>query len=154
MFESLINDLIITGLTALITWLITTQVHWIRFGPLRGHPTPSPDGKQVAFSGNDQIVLAGNGVLRQIPSRKEYGPIWSLDSRYLAFTAQSGGRWQVYVMNPQTTAMAVVLEHRSSAKEKPIGWNVDGSLGISLGGAVLYVPREEIWKRLGELEKS
>lgn len=68
---------------------------WLR------HCSISPDGKNIAFSysGDIYIVPASGGSARQITSNTayEYAPVWSPDSRQIAFASAREGSMDVYI---------------------------------------------------------
>ena len=75
--------------------------------PIRCARTPdiSPDGRQVAFSylGDIWIVEAIGGIARPVTMHEAYdvGPIFSPDGRFLAFTSNRYGSFDVYVVPVQ-----------------------------------------------------
>ncbi len=70
---------------------------WMRY------PNISPDGKQVAFSykGDIFIVPANGGEARQITMHEayDYTPVWSPDSKRIAFASDRFGNFDIFIVN-------------------------------------------------------
>jgi len=92
-------------------------------GPLTGAPHWSPDGLQVAFDsrpqGNSDIyaVVVASGTVRRITrdAADDVVPSWSSDGRWIYFSSNRTGTWQVWKIHPsaaQTVETAVqVTQH-------------------------------------------
>lgn len=69
---------------------------------LARHPSPSPDGRQIAFSyqGDLWIVPGAGGLARRLTAHPAYEgrSIWSPDGRWIAFPSDRDGNQDVYVM--------------------------------------------------------
>ena len=80
-------------LIVLLLSIITAQATplWMRYGSI------SPDGKNIAFAyqGDIYLVSAAGGEAQKIISTKahEYMPIWSHDSKTIAFAANTHGNF-------------------------------------------------------------
>jgi Tol biopolymer transport system component len=94
-------------------------------------PSPSPDGKRVAFAKDDgnnfwlfTMRADGSGLRRLSPPgrRKDRAPVWSPDGKRIAFVAfaRSGG---LAVINADGTGLHVLAKTVSGAH---ISWSPDG----------------------------
>lgn len=97
---------------------------WMRF------PTISPDGKTVAFSykGDIWTVPANGGQARQITTNPAYDayPVWSPDSRQIAFASSREGSLDVYVVGKDGgTPRRVTTD---SGDEYPLAWRNDSTI--------------------------
>ena len=97
---------------------------WMRF------PAISPDGKTVAFSykGDIWTVLANGGQARQITTNPAYDayPVWSPDSRQIAFASSREGSLDVYVVGKDGgTPRRVTTD---SGDEYPMAWRNDSTI--------------------------
>ena len=99
----------------------------------------SPDGRYVAYSvqatnwedddfvSQIWIAVTGTGVRYQLTSGKKSstGPVWSPDSRRIAFTSDREGKRQIYVIAPDGGEASQL-----TAEENGVGtiaWSPDGS---------------------------
>lgn len=91
---------------------------WMRF------PAISPDGKTVAFSykGDIWTVPANGGQARQITTNPAYDayPVWSPDSRQIAFASSREGSMDIYVVGRDGGAPRRVTT--DSGDEYPMAW--------------------------------
>lgn len=97
---------------------------WMRF------PAISPDGKTVAFSykGDIWTVPANGGQARQITTNPAYDayPVWSPDSRQIAFTSSREGSMDIYVVGRDGgTPQRVTTD---SGDEYPMAWRNDSTI--------------------------
>lgn len=97
---------------------------WMRF------PAISPDGKTVAFSykGDIWTVPANGGQARQITTNPAYDayPVWSPDSRQIAFASSREGSLDVYVVGRDGgTPRRVTTD---SGDEYPMAWRTDSTI--------------------------
>ena len=97
---------------------------WMRF------PTISPDGKTVAFSykGDIWTVPANGGQARQITTNPAYDayPVWSPDSRQIAFASSREGSMDIYVVGRDGgTPRRVTTD---SGDEYPMAWRNDSTI--------------------------
>lgn len=97
---------------------------WMRF------PAISPDGKTVAFSykGDIWTVPANGGQARQITTNPAYDayPVWSPDSRQIAFASSREGSLDVYVVGKDGgTPRRVTTD---SGDEYPMAWRNDSTI--------------------------
>lgn len=97
---------------------------WMRF------PTISPDGKTVAFSykGDIWTVPANGGQARQITTNPAYDayPVWSPDSRQIAFASSREGSMDIYVVGRDGGAPRRVTT--DSGDEYPMAWRNDSTI--------------------------
>lgn len=104
-----------------------TNPLWMRF------PAISPDGKTIAFSykGDLWTVPVGGGQARQITTNPAYEacPVWSPDSRQLAFVSTREGSMDVYVV-PAEGGVPQRLT-TDSGNEKPMAWLNDSTVLLS-----------------------
>lgn len=97
---------------------------WMRF------PAISPDGKAVAFSykGDIWTVPANGGQARQITTNPAYDayPVWSPDSRQIAFASSREGSMDIYVVGRDGgTPRRVTTD---SGDEYPMAWRNDSTI--------------------------
>lgn len=97
---------------------------WMRF------PAISPDGKTVAFSykGDIWTVPTNGGQARQITTNPAYDayPVWSPDSRQIAFASSREGSLDVYVVGKDGgTPRRVTTD---SGDEYPMAWRTDSTI--------------------------
>lgn len=97
---------------------------WMRF------PAISPDGKTVAFSykGDIWTVPANGGQARQITTNPAYDayPVWSPDSRQIAFASSREGSMDIYVVGRDGgTPRRVTTD---SGNEYPMAWRNDSTI--------------------------
>lgn len=97
---------------------------WMRF------PAISPDGKTVAFSykGDIWTVAANGGQARQITTNPAYDayPVWSPDSRQIAFASSREGSMDVYVVGRDGGVPRRVTT--DSGDEYPMAWRNDSTI--------------------------
>lgn len=76
-------------------WAAADQPGWLRWCSI------SPDGKQIAFTycGDIYTVPTGGGEARQLTANMayDYAPVWSPDSKHIAFASAREGSMDVYV---------------------------------------------------------
>jgi tricorn protease len=76
-------------------WAAGEQPGWLRWCSI------SPDGKQIAFTycGDIYTVPAAGGEARQLTANTayDYAPVWSPDSKHIAFASAREGSMDVYV---------------------------------------------------------
>lgn len=97
---------------------------WMRF------PAISPDGKTVAFSykGDIWTVPANGGQARQITTNPAYDayPVWSPDSRQIAFASSREGSMDIYVVGRDGGAPRRITT--DSGDEYPMAWRNDSTI--------------------------
>lgn len=97
---------------------------WMRF------PAISPDGKTVAFSykGDIWTVPANGGQARQITTNPAYDayPVWSPNSRQIAFASSREGSLDVYVVGKDGGVPRRVTT--DSGDEYPMAWRTDSTI--------------------------
>lgn len=97
---------------------------WMRF------PAISPDGKTVAFSykGDIWTVPANGGQARQITTNSAYDayPVWSPDSKQIAFASSREGSMDIYVVGRDGGAPRRVTT--DSGDEYPMAWRNDSTI--------------------------
>lgn len=97
---------------------------WMRF------PAISPDGKTVAFSykGDIWTVPADGGQARQITTNPAYDayPVWSPDSRQIAFASSREGSMDIYVVGRDGGVPRRVTT--DSGDEYPMAWRTDSTI--------------------------
>ncbi len=87
--------------------------------PLPRHPSPSPDGTQIAFSwqGDLWVVPAAGGDARRLTANPatERFPVWSRDGRFIAFASNRYGNDDVFVMPVDASAAPTRLTFASTS---------------------------------------
>ena len=95
---------------------------WLRY------PSISPDGKIIVFSyqGNIFKVPAegGEATPLTINSSYEYKPIWSLDSKNIAFASDRNGNFDIYIISINGGKSKRLTFH--SSREVPNSFTPDG----------------------------
>ena len=95
-----------------------------------GRPFADFDGRivfQSDLGGNNDLYLLTRAGLRRLtddPASDEF-PRWSPDGRFIAFTSNRGGSYQIYVMNDDGTNVRRVTNGPGEAIEQ--GWHPDGN---------------------------
>ena len=100
---------------------------------------PSPDGTQYACAaatgGHYDIVVvdAATGARRPVTatSSTEFGPSWSPDGRWIAYSRDLGTRWALLVARPDGTE-----EHEVAPEGVFSTWDPDGHLAWSGPGGI------------------
>ena len=114
---------IIAPLAAMSTMAQTNPL-WMRF------PAISRDGKTVAFSykGDIWTVPTTGGQARQITTNPAYDayPVWSPDSRQIAFASSREGSLDVYVVGKDGGAPRRLTT--DSGDEYPMAWSNDSTI--------------------------
>jgi Tol biopolymer transport system component len=107
-----------------VTWHLPTysQPLWVRY------PSISPDGKWIAFSyqGDIHVVATSGGEARAVtrhPSH-DFQPVWSNDSRVLAFASDRYGNFDVFTVPLEGGEPKRLTVH--SAAEYPEDFTTDG----------------------------
>ena len=116
----------------------------------------SPDGQQVLFcyKGDIYKVAAAGGTASQLTTQDSYecSPVWSADSKQIAFASDRHGNLDIYVMSAEGGS-ATRLTYNSTA-EVPQAFTQDGKW--VLFGANIQDPAESVMfpsSRLPELYK-
>ena len=95
---------------------------WMRY------PSISPDGEQIAFSykGDIYTVPSKGGEAKQITihSAHDYMPIWSPDSKNIAFASNRFGNFDIFII-PSSGGVSTRLT-TFSGNESPLSFSVDG----------------------------
>jgi len=95
---------------------------WMRYSKI------SPDGNQIAFcyQGDIYKVASQGGVAIQLTSNEsyDYTPIWSPDSKNIAFASDRKGNFDIYIMSAQGGKAKRLTTN--SAKETPSSFSADG----------------------------
>ncbi|WP_036600859.1 S41 family peptidase [Olivibacter sitiensis] len=116
-------------LLATFSSLAQTAPQWIRY------PSVSPDGKQIAFTykGDIYTVPSTGGEARQLTVHEahDFMPVWSKDSKQIAFASDRYGNFDVFVMSA-TGGQAKRLTYHSN-DEVPYSFSHDNS-SILFGG--------------------
>ena len=96
---------------------------WMRY------PAISPDGKQIAFTykGSIYVVPAAGGQAVRLTSSEMHStmPVWSPDSRTLAFASDRYGNFDVFTVPVEGGSPTRITTH--SSKEEPYAFSNDGA---------------------------
>ena len=91
---------------------------------------PSPDGKQIAFTYKGEIftVPVAGGEARRLTSQPSYetSPVWSPDSKTIAFASDRNGNFDVYTMAADGKSAQWNRLTFNSAGEVPQAFSLDG----------------------------
>ncbi len=112
---------------SLNTAFADNQPLWLRY------PAISPDGKTIAFTfkGDIYTVAASGGEARQLTTNAAYDsrPVWSPDSRSIAFASQREGSYDVFVVDARGGTPRRLTTN--SGSEMPVAWK-DGQTVLYL----------------------
>ena len=107
---------------------------WIR------HQAISPDGQTIAFTymGDLYTVPTAGGDAKQITLHKahDFMPVWSADSKHIAFASDRYGNFDVYIMEAKGGQATRLTFH--STDEKPYTFSHDGT-SLIFGAARLDI---------------
>ena len=106
------------------------------------YAAPSPDGTQyvcaAAVGGTYDIVVldAATGERRSITNtpRTEFGPSWSRDGAWIAFSRDLGDRWELRVIHPDGTGETAVANEGVFSTWEPdnrLVWSGPGGVNIA-----------------------
>lgn len=91
------KKLFLTFLFAVATFVLSAQPLWMRY------PAISPDGSSIAFcyKGDIYSVDSKGGTAKQLTTGSAYesNPVWSPDSKTIAFSSNRNGNNDVYIMS-------------------------------------------------------
>lgn len=103
---------------------------WLRYQRI------SPDGSQIAFSyqGDIYTVASSGGVATRLTTTggHDYRPVWSPDSRQIAFASEREGSFDIFAV-AREGGKAKRLTF-SSAKELPITFDTKGNILFEMSG--------------------
>lgn len=117
---------------------------------LHGTHTASPDHRRTAYEANGEIYVSDSAQgLRNVTRHPalDFGPVWSPDSRWLAYTRTNGHTYGVYVHDVTTGRTACVAPHIPGV-QRPVGWTDAGDLTVSFGGSYWVIRHTEVAKSL------
>ena len=124
-----------------------TPASWMRY------PAISPDGQTIAFTymGDLYRVAASGGVATPLTSHpaQDYMPVWSPDSRQIAFASDRHGNFDLFII-PATGGEARRLTFHS-APEYPYAFSPDGR-GLVFGSARMDVAENRLYPTGGQPE--
>lgn len=107
-----------------------SEHQWFRY------PSVSPDGKFICFTyRGDLFKVATNGGKAQqltFHAAHDYMPVWSHDSKYLAFSSDRYGNFDVFIMNSDGGEASRLTHH--SANEYTYAFSRDNQ-HVIFGGA-------------------
>ncbi len=112
---------------------IVSQPQWITQGSRQArYPDLSPDGEWLAFHDEgkqeDIYVIKTDGTgLRQLTNDvyKDRYPRWSPDGRRIAFHSNRGGEYDIWLINPDGSALERLTYTSAPAVYAPV-WSPDG----------------------------
>lgn len=122
-------------MTRLLTILFVTFVSFLNAqNPLwMRYPSISPDGNKIAFAykGDIYIVSSKGGEAHQLTTHQEhdYMPVWSSDSKELAFASNRYGNFDVFIM-PAEGGKATRLTFNSN-NDFPYSYDQNGDILFS-----------------------
>ena len=146
-FGNIVGDALF-GLIAFVLGILFSRYREKVASITKGKPTISPDGEKVVYEANGDIHITDSdkGLHSLVGGHNNRFPLWSKDSKYLAFSSFYNKSWDVFVVSLKTGK--AVRMTTAPGPERPVGWSDNGELLISMGGAVLTVSREEVEKRI------
>lgn len=118
------NKYIAAFVTALAAAATAAQAEplWMRYSKI------SPDGTQIAFSykGDIYVVPAAGGEAKRLTTSPSYetNPVWSADSKTIAFQSDREGSLDIYTMSAQGGPAKRVTTY--SGTETPLMFTPDG----------------------------
>ena len=112
---------------------IVSQPKWITQGSRQArNPQLSPDGEWLVFEGGDKqpdiFVIKTDGTgLQQLTNDayKDVFPHWSPDGRRIAFHSNRGGKFDIWLINPDGSALEQLTYALPAEPVVPI-WSPDG----------------------------
>lgn len=111
-----------------------TAPQWLRYSAI------SPDGQQIAFTykGDLYRVPAAGGQAMQLTYHEahDYMPVWSKDSKQLAFASERYGNFDVYIMDAMGGPAKRLSYH--STNEMPFSFTADNQ-NVVFGAARLDI---------------
>src|SRR5262245_2102458 len=135
-----------TILSAIVT-VLATVISASGQEPIRFPRTPdiSPDGKLIAFSylGNIWTVETIGGVARPVTMHEahEYFPAFSPDGRWIAFSSNRHGNYDVFVVSVRGGKPRRLTF--DSAGDYVCGWSPDGKYVLFMSTRSAAFPRAE-----------
>lgn len=116
------NKLITLTIGLLLSAMSFAAPQWMRYNNI------SPDGKMIAFSymGDIYVVDSNGGEARRLTTLDsyEYMPVWSPDSRQLAFASDRNGNFDIYISDIEGGEAKRLTTN--SASELPMAFSKDG----------------------------
>ncbi len=116
------NKLIVSAFAILAVSSAAASPLWMRYN------TISPDGKSIAFSyqGDIFVVPTAGGEARQITTTDEYEymPIFSPDSKSIAFASDRNGNFDIFTVGVEGGAPKQITTN--SASDSPLAFSQDG----------------------------
>ena len=132
--------LLLSALSALPASAQTATASWMRY------PAISPDGQTIVFTymGDLYRVAASGGVATPLTTHPahDFMPVWSNDSRQIAFASDRHGNFDLFVM-PATGGEARRLTFHS-APEYPYTFAPDDQ-GLVFGAARMDVAENRLY---------
>ena len=118
----LMKKLLFTLAALLTAALSEASPLWMRY------PAISPDGRNVAFSykGDIYVVDAAGGTARRLTAESgyNYAPVWSPDSRQIAYAGDRYGNFDIFLIAAEGGQPRRLTTH--SAAEEPYAFTPDG----------------------------
>jgi len=111
-------------------------------------PVYSPDGRHIAFSADEVLMVADANLRHAHPVGRGFEPGWSPDGKRLAFVWKPGNRSAVFVENVDGTGRHRITPFPLRAEDHP-DWSPDGSRilfntgGQSVRGQNLFTVRPD-----------
>ncbi len=114
------------SLTLLLATMLALSANanplWMRYNAI------SPDGKTIAFAyqGDIYTVSANGGMAQKLVATPnyEYNPVWSPDSKSIAYMTDANGNFDIYTINLAEGTPRRVTTH--SVAEQPLTFTPDG----------------------------
>lgn len=125
--RKIITSLVIVAGGTLMTMANNNEPLWLR------NTAISPDGKNIAFTymGDIFTVPTTGGEAKQITSNSAYDsyPVWSPDSKKIAFSSNRNGSMDIYIVDAVGGTPTRLTTH--SANEKPLAFKDDNTIIFS-----------------------
>jgi Tol biopolymer transport system component len=117
------NLLLFLSLVLCLQLFSQSSPQWIRYAQI------SPDGNKIAFSYKGNLYFVENNTSLAIPisidESYEYEPVWSPDSKHIAFASDRYGNFDIFLYNTDNAETSRLTYH--SSNDIPQSFTADGT---------------------------